>query len=326
MVIIASIITGNSSATICAAIRSVVDLVDRVLVVDTGITDDTMTLAREAAGEKLLTSHFPWRNDFAAARNHCLNVCRANGDWYLMVDSDETYRGTLDRSLLADSPDVHCWMIPDDSGCYFRERLIRADSPARWTGKTHEALIGLAENQKNKLISLGVSSSPKTPKQFREKLQRDLAALQIETAERANDPRWWYYLGQTLEGLQEFKEAIAAYATCISIPGWSEQRAWACFRSAICRAELRDFAGALKACTIGLENDARFPELAWYAGWNCYQLARYAEAATWANVALAITASGQCYDRIGFRHPFGWEEGPKNLLKWATNKSFNGKP
>jgi glycosyltransferase involved in cell wall biosynthesis len=65
-------------------IYSAKDLVDEVIIVDTGSRDDTVTIAR-AAGAKV--THFDWIGDFAAARNMSLQLTAA--PWRLILDADE---------------------------------------------------------------------------------------------------------------------------------------------------------------------------------------------------------------------------------------------
>lgn len=67
--ICATILSSGNEQTIGDAVRSVVPLVDRVFLVDTGISDRTIEIAREIAGDQLTVRQFAWTNDFAAARN-----------------------------------------------------------------------------------------------------------------------------------------------------------------------------------------------------------------------------------------------------------------
>lgn len=66
-------------------LQSVRGLVDEMVVVDTGSTDATVDLATQAGARVF---HFPWGNDFAAARNESLRHC--TGDWVLVLDADES--------------------------------------------------------------------------------------------------------------------------------------------------------------------------------------------------------------------------------------------
>lgn len=57
---------------------------DEIIVVDTGSTDNTITIAQEF-GAKIY--YYTWRGDFAAARNESLR--HATGEWILVLDADE---------------------------------------------------------------------------------------------------------------------------------------------------------------------------------------------------------------------------------------------
>jgi glycosyltransferase involved in cell wall biosynthesis len=79
-----AMIVRDEARCIERCLASVRDLVDEMIVVDTGSTDDTVALA-EAAGASV--HHFTWVDDFAAARNVSLDHC--SGDWILMLDADD---------------------------------------------------------------------------------------------------------------------------------------------------------------------------------------------------------------------------------------------
>ena len=59
-------------------------MVDEMVVVDTGSADATRDVAAAAGA---LVHDVPWRDDFAAARNASLDLCR--GRWVLVLDADE---------------------------------------------------------------------------------------------------------------------------------------------------------------------------------------------------------------------------------------------
>jgi hypothetical protein len=77
-------IVRNESARIVRALASVANCVDELVVLDTGSTDATVTLARSAGAR---VAHFDWCDDFAAARNAALDLTDA--DWNVVIDADE---------------------------------------------------------------------------------------------------------------------------------------------------------------------------------------------------------------------------------------------
>jgi GT2 family glycosyltransferase/Tfp pilus assembly protein PilF len=77
-------IVKNEEKYLVQCLKSIRDIVDEIIMVDTGSTDKTMDIAK-VFGAKLFD--FPWTGDFAAARNHSLE--QATGNWILILDGDE---------------------------------------------------------------------------------------------------------------------------------------------------------------------------------------------------------------------------------------------
>lgn len=77
-------IVKNEEATLERCLKSVVDIVDEIIIVDTGSEDQTKEIAK-LFGAKLFD--FKWTNDFSAARNFALS--KASGQWRLILDADE---------------------------------------------------------------------------------------------------------------------------------------------------------------------------------------------------------------------------------------------
>ena len=67
-------------------LESVKDLVDEIIVVDTGSTDNTVEIAK-SYGAKVY--YFKWCDDFSAARNKSLEY--AAKDWILFMDADDEF-------------------------------------------------------------------------------------------------------------------------------------------------------------------------------------------------------------------------------------------
>lgn len=65
-------------------LSSVKDVVDEIIIVDTGSSDRTVDICK-SFGAKVLS--FPWNGSFSDARNY--GIERATGDWILWLDADE---------------------------------------------------------------------------------------------------------------------------------------------------------------------------------------------------------------------------------------------
>ncbi|WP_346937000.1 glycosyltransferase family 2 protein [Clostridium sp.] len=79
-----AMIAKNEEEVLTECINSVKDIVDEVVLVDTGSEDNTMSIAEEM-GVKLYG--FKWQDDFSLARNFAAEKC--SGDWILVLDADE---------------------------------------------------------------------------------------------------------------------------------------------------------------------------------------------------------------------------------------------
>ncbi len=87
-------IVKNEEKHLVRCLKSVRDVVNEIIIVDTGSTDKTKDIAR-VFGAKLY--EFPWTGDFSAARNESL--IHAAGDWVLILDADEVI-SSLDHNEL----------------------------------------------------------------------------------------------------------------------------------------------------------------------------------------------------------------------------------
>ena len=90
-------------------LASVRGVVDEIIVADTGSEDGTVALAEEAGARVV---HFPWCDDFSAARN--ASIAAATGDWILVLDADERLgpeAGVAIRAAVRRA-DFDCGLLP----------------------------------------------------------------------------------------------------------------------------------------------------------------------------------------------------------------------
>jgi tetratricopeptide (TPR) repeat protein len=77
-------IVKNEATQLARCLSSAQGIVDEMIVLDTGSTDETISLAQSFGAQ---VHCFPWNNNFSEARNECLKY--ATGDWVLVLDADE---------------------------------------------------------------------------------------------------------------------------------------------------------------------------------------------------------------------------------------------
>jgi glycosyltransferase involved in cell wall biosynthesis len=78
-------IVRDEEVSLPKCLRSVKNVVDEMVVLDTGSVDRTPQIAQKFGAK---VHHFTWCNDFSAARNDALKY--VTGDWVLVLDADET--------------------------------------------------------------------------------------------------------------------------------------------------------------------------------------------------------------------------------------------
>lgn len=88
MRISAAMMVRDEEKNIPRCLASIKDLVDEIIVIDTGSKDRTPEIAK-GYGAKVIYS--PWRYDFSYHRNE--SIAAASGDWVLIVDADDELVG-----------------------------------------------------------------------------------------------------------------------------------------------------------------------------------------------------------------------------------------
>lgn len=77
-------IVKNEEDCIARCLNSVMDVVDEIIIVDTGSTDKTIEICQSF---QATIERYEWNGSFAEARNYSLE--KATGDWIIWLDADE---------------------------------------------------------------------------------------------------------------------------------------------------------------------------------------------------------------------------------------------
>ncbi|WCO65975.1 glycosyltransferase [Iamia majanohamensis] len=214
----AVMIVRDEASRLERCLRSLQPVVDEVVVVDTGSTDETVSIA-EAHG--CVVGHFPWIDDFAAARNHSLDLAR--GEWVLMVDADEVVapgaRPVTEQLLGRPSTDLALAVLwrPAPGLEPMREvRMWRNRPDVRFRGFIHENVMddldALIDDGEGGIegVDLLLEHDGYEGDQSH-KLDRDLPLLEAEIASGRERPYLRQHQGAILLSLGREQEARAAW-------------------------------------------------------------------------------------------------------------------
>ncbi len=316
-------IVKNEEEVLARCLDSVQGLVDEIIVVDTGSTDQTLEIAHRYTQNVF---SFPWIDDFSAARN--FSFSKATSEYILWLDADDVIRET-DREgfrLLKDilSPEVDMVMIQyhlafDQGGeptfSNYRERLMRREKGFRWEGAVHEAITpaGKVIYEQNTAIS-HKKLKPSPP-------DRNLKIMEKHIASGAVlDPRQTFYYGRELMDNGRYEDAIAAFSGFLEDErGWLENQIEACKNLSACYLAKNQAKKALSALWESFRFDAPRAEICCEIGKCLMAEGRYAQAAFWYEQARGLTPMPErggflllecygylpciqlcvCYDRMG---------------------------
>jgi tetratricopeptide (TPR) repeat protein len=283
------LIARDEARNLPRVIESVRGLATEIIVVDTGSSDDTVKIAQRL---KARIGHFPWQDDFSAARNHSLSL--ASGEWILVLDADDElareslpalkqwlsrapeaavvglYRRYPSPSMQRDSVSVQPRLFRNGRGLHFEgaihERLVTRD------GRLAEPDIILTAT----IYHHGAIDGPSATARRRERNGRILTRV---LEREPDDLRSRFYLGLTHFEGERWSDAVPALQAVVRDGGDELDfmpKAFACLGGALLNAHRPH-----EAETTLREGLARFPhhpELWFCLGLVCDHLGRLDEA------------------------------------------------
>ena len=219
----AALIVRDESIFIEACLESLVDIVDEIVVVDTGSRDDTID---KVLRFPIKFRTFAWHQDFSAARNYAIS--QASGEWILYIDADERLEVrdlALWRDIVADKSKAG-WNLrfyPRVGWTPYSElRLFRNDPRIRFCGVIHERMHdGVEAICRSDGLEIGFCDIALHHFGYeggqRHKITRNIPLLR---AYLANDPTrvyCWWHLGQMLLLAGDEGGAIEAWSHGIEV-------------------------------------------------------------------------------------------------------------
>lgn len=222
-----SMIVKNEAPVVARCLASVRPFVTHWIVVDTGSTDGTQEVVREAMqGVPGALHERPWQ-DFAHNRTEALELARPRGEYVLVIDADDTLEADPGFRLPALEADSYVLQIADGPVAYERPQIVRSALPWRWRGVLHEFLHCDGARASGRLQGLRVrrnhdGARRRDPDTYR----RDAAVLE-EVLRTESDPqmlaRYRFYLAQSYRDGGETEKAVEHYLARGGMGFWEEE-------------------------------------------------------------------------------------------------------
>lgn len=206
-------IVRNEAASIRECLDSIRPWVDEMLVLDTGSTDATVGIARQAGAR---VEHFTWVDDFSAARNCSLEW--ADADWNVVLDADEVLAAGGERiaQLRGLSPDFVGALRQDNyfgaaASKGFASSWISRILPrgVRYGGRIHEQP---QHNLTVRKLDVHLDHTGYTPAALLAKDGRNSALLARSLVDVPGDGYMLYQLGKDHSVYQRFDLAAQYFA------------------------------------------------------------------------------------------------------------------
>lgn len=297
-------------------------IADEIVIVDTGSTDRTREIALQFTSK---VYDFPWRDDFAAARNFAFS--KATMDYTLWLDADDVIDEENRAKFLAlkrelpESADMVMMKYDvafDAQGrptlSYYRERLFRTSRHFQWVGEIHEVVPQQGEVLYRDIHVLHKKLHPTEQ-------GRNLRIFEKMLSEgKTLDPRQKFYYARELMYNRNIPDAILRFTEFLDEGrGWVENNIGACKDLASCYALMGDGEAALTSLLRSFTYDVPRAEICCDLGKLFFDREQYRMAAYWyeqaSRCSMVDTNGGfclsdcygyipymqlcVCYDRLG---------------------------
>lgn len=136
-------IVKNEEKTLDKCLKSIKDVVDEIIVVDTGSIDKTKEIAQKYTNK---IYDYKWNDDFASARNYSLE--KATCEYIMWLDADDYVKKSQIKKIITlknetNRYDMYYFLYDFDNNYqpFYRERIFVNNANYRFQGKIHEAIV-----------------------------------------------------------------------------------------------------------------------------------------------------------------------------------------
>jgi glycosyltransferase involved in cell wall biosynthesis/ubiquinone/menaquinone biosynthesis C-methylase UbiE len=316
------LIVKNEEELLPTCLDSLKGLWDELVIVDTGSSDKTIEIAK-SYGARM--GHFPWCDDFAAARNYAEGLCF--GEYLYWQDADEILLEGHEaiRQIVSEGKQdgIAPFMIfsRDKNGnpatTYARQELLHKNTKEwSWHGAAHNWLNGTGRIEHKDIVVEHLSR----PSGDRPNHADMFDALRSDLEKETLTERTLFYLARQHFYKKHWHECLGLVALLLQIPpGWPIQRSRACLMAADCWRALGDEKSAWQAALKSLAEFAGWAEPYFWLGKTARAQKRYEEAIGWLLASTAFSPSTYFVDQTIYDW-YRWDELALACHKAGRNK------
>lgn len=218
-----SLIVKNEEELLPVCLKTVKDWVDRIIIVDTGSTDNTIEIAKSFGAQ---VEYFQWVNDFSKARNYGLGFVKT--PWCLWLDADDM---VLNPEILPDlmeqchkRKDNAVWSIyKQDAASYQRRLHLFKTKDFRFEGVVHESLQPKNKFRCSHFLSNLTVLHRKPVERCGEAAQKYLEIMLEKDSEN------WLGLAESYKFIKDYPHAEEYYWRALNHPDINDTTKYLCF-------------------------------------------------------------------------------------------------
>jgi glycosyltransferase involved in cell wall biosynthesis len=219
-------IAKNEEKDLGRCLKSVSDIVDEIIVVDTGSTDRTVKIAKEFGAEVF---YYKWKDDFSDARNESIKY--ASCDWILIMDADDEFCTEDKEKFLSivnkAEEKIYCFETHsyigenagEDISINYNIRLIRNNCGYFFKNPLHEQLWN-EDKEKNPNVKIPIKNeniriyhygylNKKIKAKNKRERNKEILLKQIDI--EPNNPFHYYNLGNEYFAENDLISALECY-------------------------------------------------------------------------------------------------------------------
>jgi len=213
------LIVKNEAEDLDRCVKSMLPILDELIIVDTGSTDNTIEIAKRYT-DKIFS--YNWQNDFAAARNYAIS--KAKMPWIIFLDADEYFSErslkNIRKTINNENGKADAFLINGyDIAAPGEEikdkftviRVFRNKPEIRYQGRIHEYLRKrgqLVIADCTDIIEIFHTGYAKVVFGKKNKNERNLRLLLEEVEERPDDGNMHFYLSLQYMFIGDFEKVM----------------------------------------------------------------------------------------------------------------------